>query len=285
MPENALAEQVGTQVSLTGHFDVPVRLEDARPLGLNGSAGFECRVRLPDGTLEEAIISPEEAAAILGAKETPAPRPVDADRLRLLVESARIRLAYAYDRQFAVSLSGIPCGATVQRFETIPLNFQGPHYSAELARSAKCSTIESVSHGAPARPKRLGCLQLCSPLPYCVPKMYVRWESGRMTTSETDFDYSRQRLYSLWQNPRVHGRVYVRLPLCAGGTTLSMRYSETWHLGWDQGKTASTKRPRGVGTRHESCAAKSSGTMRYSTTITSGSLKVAREPYHRWPAA
>jgi superfamily II DNA or RNA helicase len=31
----------------------------------------------------------------------------DAEKLRLLVESARIRLAYAYDRQFAVSLSGI----------------------------------------------------------------------------------------------------------------------------------------------------------------------------------
>lgn len=107
MPENPLAAQVGTQVSFAGHFDVPVRLEDARPLGLNGSAGFECRVRLPDGTLEEAIISPEEAAAILGVRETPASRPVDADRLRLLVESARIRLAYAYDRQFAVSLSGI----------------------------------------------------------------------------------------------------------------------------------------------------------------------------------
>ncbi|MBI3951045.1 MAG: DUF3883 domain-containing protein [Acidobacteria bacterium] len=34
-------------------------------------------------------------------------RPVDAEKLRLLVESARIRLAYAHDRQFAVSLSGI----------------------------------------------------------------------------------------------------------------------------------------------------------------------------------
>ena len=107
MPENPLVGQVGTQVSLAEHFDGPVRLEDARPLGLNGSAGFERRVRLPDGTLEETIISPEEAAAILGAKETPAPRPVDADHLRLLVESARIRLAYTYDRQFAVSLSDI----------------------------------------------------------------------------------------------------------------------------------------------------------------------------------
>jgi len=34
-------------------------------------------------------------------------RPVDAERLRLLLESSRIRLAYAHDRQFAVSLSGI----------------------------------------------------------------------------------------------------------------------------------------------------------------------------------
>jgi superfamily II DNA or RNA helicase len=34
-------------------------------------------------------------------------KPVDADKLRLLVESSRIRLAYAHDRQFAVSLSGI----------------------------------------------------------------------------------------------------------------------------------------------------------------------------------
>ncbi|HET6144285.1 MAG TPA: helicase-related protein [Candidatus Acidoferrales bacterium] len=33
--------------------------------------------------------------------------PADAEKLRRLVESARIRLAYAHDRQFAVSLSGI----------------------------------------------------------------------------------------------------------------------------------------------------------------------------------
>ena len=32
---------------------------------------------------------------------------VNAEQLRLLVESARIRLAYAHDKQFAVSLSGI----------------------------------------------------------------------------------------------------------------------------------------------------------------------------------
>ena len=110
MSENALAGQVGRQLSLSGQFDAPVVLEDARPLGTNGASGFECRVRLADGTLEETVISPEEVAAILeteGEQTSEAPQPVDANRLRLLVESTRIRLAYTYDRQFAVSLSGI----------------------------------------------------------------------------------------------------------------------------------------------------------------------------------
>jgi len=96
---------IGRQVVLPGHFDVPVVLEAARPLG----QGFECRVRLPDGTLDEAVISKDEAIGLAGGvaavnDELP---PADPDQLRLLVESARIRLAYAHDRQFAVSLSGI----------------------------------------------------------------------------------------------------------------------------------------------------------------------------------
>ena len=109
MAENHLSAQVGHRISLPGHFDVPVILEDARPLGTDGSAGYECRVRLPDGALEEAVISSEEAATIFGAEEDEkvATQPADAERLRLLIESSRIRLAYTYDRQFAVSLSGI----------------------------------------------------------------------------------------------------------------------------------------------------------------------------------
>ena len=107
MADHSLATQIGNRVTLTGHFDVPVVLEDVRPLGANGSAGYECRVRLPDDALEEAVISPDEALAILGTEEKAAARPADAERVRLLIESARIRLAYAYDRQFAVSLSGI----------------------------------------------------------------------------------------------------------------------------------------------------------------------------------
>jgi superfamily II DNA or RNA helicase len=96
---------IGVRIQLPGHFDAPVILEDARPL----PNGYECRVRLADGTLEEAVISREEADALCAddhagtAKATLA----DPEKLRLLIESARIRLAYAHDRQFAVSLSGI----------------------------------------------------------------------------------------------------------------------------------------------------------------------------------
>ena len=112
MAGNRFTPQLGCRISLPGHFDVPVTLEDLRALGADGSGGYECRVRLPDGTLEEAVVSRDEAMAVFDAqggdpKEVAAAKPADPEKLRLLVESARIRLAYAYDRQFAVSLSGI----------------------------------------------------------------------------------------------------------------------------------------------------------------------------------
>ena len=112
-----LALPIGQRVSLPGHFDAPVVLEDARPLGNDGAGGYECRVRLPDGSLDEAIISVAEAQALAATSATPqtVTQPVDAERLRLLIESARIRLAYAYDRQFAVSLSGIRTCRTKSR--------------------------------------------------------------------------------------------------------------------------------------------------------------------------
>lgn len=96
---------IGQQVSLPGHFDVPVVLESVRPLG----EGFECRVRMPDGSLDEAVLSAAEAAALSGAAQNAqSVVPLaNADQLRLLVESARIRLAYTHDRHFAVSMSGI----------------------------------------------------------------------------------------------------------------------------------------------------------------------------------
>jgi len=96
---------LGQRIALPGHFLEPVTLEGIRFIG----SGYECRVRLSDGTPDEAILSLEEAAALVGqvVSTQPAIRPADAEKLRLLVESARIRLAYAHDRQFAVSLSGI----------------------------------------------------------------------------------------------------------------------------------------------------------------------------------
>jgi len=71
--------------------------------------GYECRVRLPDGSLEEPVISAEEAASLAGAAAARPSRicPADPEKFRLVIESARIRLAYAHDRQFAVSLSGM----------------------------------------------------------------------------------------------------------------------------------------------------------------------------------
>ena len=95
---------IGRRISLPGHFAEPVVLESVRPLG----EGHECRVRLPDGSLEEVVLSREESALIAPREaHTPSAHLVDPTDLQLLVESARIRLAYAHDRQFAVSLSGI----------------------------------------------------------------------------------------------------------------------------------------------------------------------------------
>jgi len=96
---------IGQRITLPGHFPQPVVLEAVRPIG----SGYECRVRLLDGTPDEAILSQEESVVLFGQK-LDAPQKIrlaDPEKIRLIVESARIRLAYAHDRHFAVSLSGI----------------------------------------------------------------------------------------------------------------------------------------------------------------------------------
>jgi hypothetical protein len=96
---------IGQRVRMDGHFAEPVTLEAVRPLG----SGYECRVRLPDGSPDETILSKEEAEKLLAAGSVAAPtkQPADPEKIRLPVESTRIRLAYTHDRHFAVSLSGI----------------------------------------------------------------------------------------------------------------------------------------------------------------------------------
>ena len=109
--DKTLAEQLrvltGQRITIPGHFDTQVRLEDVRPIEMGEDVSYECRVRLSDGSLEETTISTEEASSILGSVRSTETQLADADMMRLLVESTRIRLAYTYDRQFAVSLSGI----------------------------------------------------------------------------------------------------------------------------------------------------------------------------------
>jgi SNF2 family DNA or RNA helicase len=103
-PDRALP--VGASIRLDGHFATPVILEEAWPLT---AGAYGVRVRLPDGSLDETVLSAAEADALLDAapSATTPDGAVDGEKLRLIVESARIRLAYAYDPQFAVSISGI----------------------------------------------------------------------------------------------------------------------------------------------------------------------------------
>jgi len=128
---------VGQQVSLSGHFDVTVVLEAARPL----AKGFECRVHLHQSTCDKppcgetagycpgdpkerqhwpapraqgiewnkSVISLEEANALVmvmptGDDKVPL---ANADQRCLLVEPANIRLTCSYDRHFTGSMSGI----------------------------------------------------------------------------------------------------------------------------------------------------------------------------------
>src|SRR4030043_2409914 len=100
-----VATLINQKVLLKGHFEHPVVIEDFRSLGNS----FELRVRLPNGHLEEAVLTQEEIDNLLGQvnQGNEPSHPVDPEKLRLLIESARIRLAYAHDRQFAASLSGI----------------------------------------------------------------------------------------------------------------------------------------------------------------------------------
>lgn len=96
---------IGQKIYLPGHFQEPVILEAVRSIGV----GYECRVRLLDGTPDETVLSMEEAQNFFQAVSASiqSARPANAEHIRLLIESARIRLAYAHDRHFAVSLSGI----------------------------------------------------------------------------------------------------------------------------------------------------------------------------------
>lgn len=97
---------IGQKITLVGHFARPVLIESIT----HKDDTFALQVRLDDGLLQETRLTLEEIEELLQKKPVqaqPSSQSVPADDLRLLVESHRINLAYAYDPLFAVSLSGI----------------------------------------------------------------------------------------------------------------------------------------------------------------------------------
>jgi len=92
------------RITLPHHYPEPVIVETLCRFG----DAYEIRVRRSEGTLDETTLSGAELEDLLGRVTGAVARSLaDPHLLRLLVESARICLAYSHDRQFAVSLSGI----------------------------------------------------------------------------------------------------------------------------------------------------------------------------------
>ncbi|MDA8047536.1 MAG: helicase-related protein [Actinomycetota bacterium] len=88
---------------LPGHFTGPVRIETVEEIGANMVLA---RVRTSDGRPDETTLMAGDLEAALAAGP-PATATVPAARLFQWIESHRIRLAYAHDPYFAVSLSGV----------------------------------------------------------------------------------------------------------------------------------------------------------------------------------
>ena len=103
---DALQSLIGQKIILESHFPYPVVVEAIKPLG--NLMAFQ--VRADDGAIKETFLTAQEVEELLQTIETSPQQLMQAapaDELRLLIESHRIGLAYAYDPLFAVSLSGI----------------------------------------------------------------------------------------------------------------------------------------------------------------------------------
>ena len=102
-PDQLAAEVVGKRLTLAGHFVQPVLIEDAQVM--NGLVPL--RVRTGQGELRDAMVKPADLETALATVVPTTRRTVPAEDIFLLVESARIRLAFAHDPHFAVALTGI----------------------------------------------------------------------------------------------------------------------------------------------------------------------------------
>jgi superfamily II DNA or RNA helicase len=96
---------LGKKVQVPGHFAKAVTVEAVKDL----KDAILLQVRTAEGRLEEAVVTETELEQLLKivSESATADLSFPGEQLRLLVEASRIRLAFAYDPFFAVSLTGI----------------------------------------------------------------------------------------------------------------------------------------------------------------------------------
>lgn len=97
------SQLIGKRITIPGQFTGAVTVEDATLV----EDTILLRVRTQQGELRDAFISVDDVAEILSSQNQSTSASVDANQFFLFVESARIKLAFAYDPHFAVSLSGV----------------------------------------------------------------------------------------------------------------------------------------------------------------------------------
>lgn len=94
---------IGKRISIPDQFTGVVTVQSA----VEFEGMVLLTVQTQQGDLREATISLDQAQELLTSTSEFAAKPVDARQFFLFVESARIKLAFAYDPHFAVSLSGV----------------------------------------------------------------------------------------------------------------------------------------------------------------------------------
>jgi len=94
---------IGKRIAIAGQFTGLVTVESAKVF----EDTILLRVRTQKGELREATIATADIEQVLDSQEKTDHAPIDANQFFLFIESARIKLSYAYDPHFAVSLSGV----------------------------------------------------------------------------------------------------------------------------------------------------------------------------------
>ena len=103
MSDIDIQDAVGRRVVIPDQFAAPVTIESYEDWG----EVVNLRVRTVNGEPKDATLDRAALIGLLASATEATPTVVDPDQLFPLIESARIKLAYAWDPHFAVSMSGI----------------------------------------------------------------------------------------------------------------------------------------------------------------------------------